>query len=708
MEEPMLINSRFHNPDSGGSMFREARDVHIHGGTFNAYGSGGTDDKKRIADAMALLSSRAEQGASYDTAAREDVPKCHERTRLAITDGIHKWAHSLQPNARPLMWMYGPAGSGKTTIMQTVAEIFDKEGSLAASFFFSRLSAARPRNKEKFVITLAHQLSCCIPALRQPLADALSDFAILSKSLVRQLDSLVIGPLNGLEIDQTRHHYIFLVDGLDECAGDTAQRDVLNLLERLLHQSRYRVRILVASRSLPLIQSYFSQGSIGEITQTTPLDTNYQTDEDIAQFLNSEFTKIRAEHPSRVGVPSEWPSRRDIKILVARASGQFIYASVVMKFIADHGRHPAESLQTIIGLNAGSHERPYEELDAVYTQVLSTIAPQNTEFVQAFMGCLVLDPERFYFAHVPQAINNTIMIDSVFMTQPGTTEARISRLYPLIKTRNIRRGSYRIGFEFSHASFPEYLLDYSRSKHFFLDMQMVHCTLARCWFKLFAAHFKLRPDGIPRNVASYRPPAMFSFGGGAAVMVNMINHCVQSKWTSELRQDVLDFDIKAAFLARAEQIQRGDAHILWDGILFWLELIFWIKEKCLLSSPEVERILDRVHDMIQSVLSEQPPWPTFRRGLSALLTLRKHEEIKSGWADIPRAFNTDCTRGWERIYQPDDLLIFHEHIRDASYSWLCRILAGGVEMNGSFLADGTVYTDLALLYSQVHEWHAER
>lgn len=130
--------------------------------------------------------------------------------------------------------------------------------------------------------------------------------------------------------------------------------------------------------------------------------------------------------------------------------------------------------------------------------------------------------------------------------------------------------------------------------------------------------------------------------------------------------------------------------------------------QCLLSSPEVEHILDRVHDMIQSVLSEQPPCPTFRRGLSALLTLRKHEEIKSGWADIPHAFNTDCTRGWERIYQPDDLLIFHEHIRDASYSWLCRILAGGVEMNGSFLADGTVYTDLALLYSQVHEWHAER
>jgi hypothetical protein len=242
-ETYVLLNRFDVNQDCKRSMFCKASGIIIHGGTFNAYGASGTDEKKRIAqekqeigdekkriaeeqrriNAMALLSLRAEQGASYDAAAREDVPKCHEYTRVTIINGIHKWAHSQEPDAPPLMWMYGPAGSGKTTIMQTVAEAFDKEGSLAFSFFFSRLAAARPSNKENFVVTIAHQLSLCIPALQHPLAGALSNSSVLTKSLAKQLDALVIGPLCKLDAAQINLPCIFLVDGLDECSGDTSQ-----------------------------------------------------------------------------------------------------------------------------------------------------------------------------------------------------------------------------------------------------------------------------------------------------------------------------------------------------------------------------------------------------------------------------------------------------------------------------------------------------
>ncbi|KAF5329719.1 hypothetical protein D9619_009489 [Psilocybe cf. subviscida] len=466
MAERTLDDSGPQDSDSGGSMFRQASDIHIHGGTFNAYGSGGrggTEEKKRIMDTMALLSSRAEQGAPYDAAAREDVPKCHEHTRMAIMEGVHKWAHSQEPDACPLMWMHGPAGSGKTTIMQTVAETLDKEKSLAASFFFSRLSARRPKEKENFVTTLAHQLSLCVPALQQPLTNALSDSSILTKSLAKQMDALVIGPLNELDVDQIGPRRIFLVDGLDECNGDAAQRDILNLLEQFVRHARHPVRILVASRSLSHIRGFFSQGKITAITATMPLDNDYQSNEDVKRFLDSEFAKIRDEHPSRGGLPSQWPLDRDVKALVARASGQFIYASVVMKFIAGHGRHPAESLQTIIDLKASSGARPYDELDAVYAQVLSTIETENVEFIQTLMGCLLLDA-KYTIAWVVQN-KATNIVDAFFMLHAGTTEARINRMYPLITTKP------KGGLQFAHASFPDYLLDGSRSMGFVLDMR---------------------------------------------------------------------------------------------------------------------------------------------------------------------------------------------------------------------------------------------
>ena len=64
---------------------------------------------------------------------------------------------SAQP--KRILWLTGPAGSGKTTIMNTVGEHFKKEGNLAAAFFFSSFSPSHERRtKGRFVTTLAYQL----------------------------------------------------------------------------------------------------------------------------------------------------------------------------------------------------------------------------------------------------------------------------------------------------------------------------------------------------------------------------------------------------------------------------------------------------------------------------------------------------------------------------------------------------------------------
>ncbi|KAF5313792.1 hypothetical protein D9619_013700 [Psilocybe cf. subviscida] len=681
------------------SILQGASGVNIQGSTFHTYGPRETDKKKRIADAMTHLASRAEQGAPYDAAAREDVPKCHEHTRVAIVNGIHHWAHSLEPGARPLMWMYGPAGSGKTTIMQTVAEMFDKEGSLAASFFFSRLSAARPRDKEKFVITLAHQLSRRIPAMKQPLADALSDPDILTKSLAKQLDTLVIGPLKMLDPAQMGARCIFLVDGLDECDGDTAQRDVLNLLEHLLHAISHRIRILVASRSLSHIQSFFAHSRIGEITRTTPLDNDYQSDEDVKRFFNAEFAKIRVEHPSRGGLASEWPSLSDIGILVKRASGQFVYASVVMKFIADHGCHPHESLQTILGLVVNDSARPYEALDAVYTQVLTTIEPQNFEFAQTLMGCLLLPSVDFDFRHIAENSPTETLDNVVFMTEPGTTIARINRLSPLITISSD-------GMKFTHASFPEYLLDRSRSKEFFLDMRKVHCTLARYWFRIYSTHFTLHPHSglIPTGIKScFLESDQYEFAGSDIILWDVISNCVEAEWTTELCQDICSFNVEAAFTLSADDHVRSGAHILWNGIVRWLDFIFWIEQNHRLSSTETEHILGRIDNLIQSVFSKLSMDAPRHRVPAALITLRKLIDVKSFWHDIHPDFGPLSEWDWiDQLYR-NCSSIFQDHVRDASSLWLCKTLAMDAEMNGVFFADGTLYTNVALRYVQASE-----
>ncbi|KAF5313749.1 hypothetical protein D9619_013695 [Psilocybe cf. subviscida] len=666
MDERTMLNSEHHQTDPGGSIFQGASHVNIRGGTFNAYGSGGTGEQK-IANAMALLASRAEPGAPYDAGAREDVPKCHEHTRVAIVDGIHYWAHSLEPGACPLMWMYGPAGSGKTTIMQTVAEMFDEEGSLAASFFFSRLSGARPRDKEKFVVTLAHQLSLCIPALQQPLTDALSDSSLLKKSLTKQLDALIIGPLKKLDLATIGARRVFLVDGLDD-------------------------------RSLSHIQSFFAHSRIGEITRTAPLDNDYQSDEDVTRFLNAEFARIRVEHPSRGGLASEWPSSSDIDILVKRASGQFVHASVVMKFIADHGRHPHESLKTIVGLVADDSARPYEALDAVYAQVLFTIEPQNFEFAQTVMGCLLLPSNDFDFKMIAQDRPTETLDDLVFMSEPGTTNARINRLSPLITINSD-------GMRFTHASFPEYLLDRSRSEQFFLDMRKVHCTLARHWFRIYSTHFKLHPQSrlIPTGIKSCFGSRRYGGADNDTILFDVISHCVEAEWTAELRQDICSFNVEVAFILSAEDHAHNGAHLLWNGISRWLDLIFWIKENHRLPSTETEHILGRIDNLIQSVFSKPSIDAPLRRFPAALMTLRKLINVEGFWDDVHPDFGPLSEWVWIDELFERFINIFQDDVCDASSLWLCKTLAMDAEMNGIFFADGTVYTDIALLYARASD-----
>ena len=76
-------------------------------------------------------------GAMHDSKERHDAPKCHGDTRKAVTKDITSWVLDDTKDTL-ILWISAPAGSGKSAILQTIAELFQDSGGLAASFFFSR------------------------------------------------------------------------------------------------------------------------------------------------------------------------------------------------------------------------------------------------------------------------------------------------------------------------------------------------------------------------------------------------------------------------------------------------------------------------------------------------------------------------------------------------------------------------------------------
>ncbi|KAF6752701.1 hypothetical protein DFP72DRAFT_449322 [Ephemerocybe angulata] len=105
--------------------------------------------------------------ASYTRNRKTSPPdsSCLPGTRQDVLKKVTSWADSslLGWNNRPVMWLYGYVGCGKSAIAQEVAEHYARKKRLAASFFFFRGSGDRSRTG-KFAATIAHQLAGAIPS----------------------------------------------------------------------------------------------------------------------------------------------------------------------------------------------------------------------------------------------------------------------------------------------------------------------------------------------------------------------------------------------------------------------------------------------------------------------------------------------------------------------------------------------------------------
>ncbi|KDR74743.1 hypothetical protein GALMADRAFT_29274, partial [Galerina marginata CBS 339.88] len=277
--------------------------------------------------------------AFHDSDDVYDRPKCHPNTRVTVLNKIMDWIHGADPETRNalIMWLYGPAGSGKSAIARSIAELCASEGILVASYFFSRFDLTRNHGRS-LIATIAYQVSLRFPETRDHIAGAIThDPFIFSRSLNSQISSLITGPLQErIEagyFNTPNASRIIIIDGLDECVDRDSQIKILDAISQVFRQHSLPLIFLIASRPEPDIRTAFCFGHLNEISTRTPLDDDYLPSEDIRLFLLDKFAEIKDSHPFRAQIPLDWPSEDALQILVDKSSGQFIYASTVVKFV---------------------------------------------------------------------------------------------------------------------------------------------------------------------------------------------------------------------------------------------------------------------------------------------------------------------------------------------------------------------------------------
>ena len=346
-----------------------------------------TPDRPSIAEAVILNNFRRAQGAEYRHGDRKG---CLKGTRGAVLDEIELWTRDFdQPS---VYWLNGLAGTGKSTIAQTISERVLADGQLGASFFCSR--DFEDRSNLQFVFpTLAVQLARRYTKVRSIFVSLVqSDPEIAFESLYNQMKKLIVDPLKESGVST-----VVVIDALDECRDEEPASAILSVLGRFLSEIP-KVKFFVTGRPEPRIRQGFRLPLLEETTDVFVLhDVEPRLiNNDIRLFLKHSFLEIAG----RRGDLDGWPMDEDVERLLERAAGLFVYAVATVKFVDHKNNDPRRQLARLLQspkstvLEGRTRFNSSTTLDSLYMSILEAAFgdddPEDDQIARSVLGAVVL------------------------------------------------------------------------------------------------------------------------------------------------------------------------------------------------------------------------------------------------------------------------------------------------------------------------------
>ena len=382
-----------------------------------------------------------------------------------MLDEIESWVKDSDKS--PVFWLNGLAGTGKSTIAQTIAERVFAQDCLGASFFCSR--DFEDRSDLHFIFpTLAFQLAHKYPGFRSHFVSLLkSNPDIVHESLYSQMQQLIAEPLQITDIST-----VIVIDALDECKDDEPSSAILSVLGRLVEQIP-RVKFFITGRPEPRIETGFCLPLLVDSTDVFVLHNVHSSliNNDIHFFLKHELSQLSQRRQLE-----GWPSSEHIDVLCHRAAGLFVYAVATVKFLDSKTHLPRDRLGVILELpestapEGKTRFNPKTTLDSLYMSILQAAFDDEDldvdSKVRATIGTIVLLVNPL----PPLAIAELICLESEVV----------------ILFITLVQSLLAMGEDFSqpvkpfHKSFPDFITDSSRcdDPRFYVSPGPLHLDLA--------------------------------------------------------------------------------------------------------------------------------------------------------------------------------------------------------------------------------------
>jgi nucleoside phosphorylase len=424
---------------------------------------------------------------------------CLDGTRVGVLNEIDEWASGESEQC--IFWLHGMAGTGKSTIARTVAYNYSELNRLGASFFFSR-GGGDLGHAGKFFTTIAWQLANAFPTVRRYICDAVAGNKDIARQTLRdQWNQLILQPLAKLKATLMQPSLVIVIDALDECEEDNDIRLLLLLLAEAKSLESIRLRIFVTSRpETPIRLGFRAIPCIIHHDLALHNVSRAIVDRDISMLLRVQFKEIRE---SSEYLPADWPGDKTIDLLVQKASGLFIYAATVCRFIKTNEQwSPRQLLEVSLPSDEpnGSQSQTYnfpstsptKDLDKMYMQILE----------RSFKGVGEEKDKKKLAGDFKQVIGTiAILFEPLSSTALGKLLA-LDQETVFLKLRHLRSvlnvpNDENLPIRLLHPSFRDFLLDKGRCSDplFWVDEKTGHKLLAKyCLQRLANSCSALKKD----------------------------------------------------------------------------------------------------------------------------------------------------------------------------------------------------------------------
>ena len=440
---------------------------------------------------------------------------CTRGTRERLLNNIVTWAKGS--SSETIYWLFGPAGSGKTTIAYTIARRFElatpEDIIVLGGNFFSSRQFKETKFATRIIRTIVYHL-----ALRcKTFADALTHsgkFDTIDQNVRAQLDGLLVGPWQASESARLADsstpppQYLIVIDALDEIDG-TGGSEFLRDLLNVINENRLNgLKFFATSRPDPNLVAH-----VGSFA-----------DKQLYRLEEVPFEEAQADIRTYLKTSLPRAGDKAIEQVVTAAAGLFIYASTVVKYLGKHTAQEQRNLLKKLFSVSASQILPGATalLDKLYIQIL-------LHAFSDFEGDIRLHRLHILFTFLctsertsTSVVNELLLTDDFGSDSASVAETNLAIAEPSIADDTLQRLYAVLYIEnnnvlWHHKSFPDFLFDRNRSNEFWCDEAEHHQ-------RLMDSCFRVMKEGLRFNIADIESSFLFDHSNSKlpdAVMDNI-------------------------------------------------------------------------------------------------------------------------------------------------------------------------------------------